>query len=101
LPDGFFSNQKSHLEGLRLKNVNIFYGHLEYFTEILDILCPFGTFCIHLVHFSCFGIMCQETSGNPEWKAQPCRAAENGNCEKNQFWKKSLKSLAVVFPPLN
>jgi hypothetical protein len=34
-----------------LENVDIFYGHLEYFMEIWDILWPFGTFCIHLVHF--------------------------------------------------
>jgi hypothetical protein len=39
---------------------------------IWDILSPFGTFCIHLVHFvfiwyifSGFGIMYQEKSGNP------------------------------------
>jgi hypothetical protein len=42
LPDGFFSNQKSQigsiLEGPRLENVDIFYGHLEYYTDILDIL---------------------------------------------------------------
>jgi hypothetical protein len=33
--------------------------------EIGDILKQFGTFCIHLVHFSGFGIMYQEKSGNP------------------------------------
>jgi hypothetical protein len=42
MPDGLFSNQKSQfgqiIEGLRLKNVDIFYGHLEYFKEIWDIL---------------------------------------------------------------
>jgi hypothetical protein len=34
-----------------LENVDIFYGHLEYFVNIWDILWPFGTFCVHLVHF--------------------------------------------------
>jgi hypothetical protein len=38
----FLSNQKSQfgkiLEGLRLENVVIFYGHLEFFTDIWDIL---------------------------------------------------------------
>jgi hypothetical protein len=48
-----------------LKNVDIFYGHLGYFTDIWNILLPFGTFCVHLVHFSGFGIMYQEKSGNP------------------------------------
>jgi hypothetical protein len=33
--------------------------------EIWDTLWPFGTFCIHLVHFYGFGIMYQEKSGNP------------------------------------
>jgi hypothetical protein len=36
-----------------------------YFIEIRDILWPFGTFCVHLVHFSRFGIMYQEKYGNP------------------------------------
>jgi hypothetical protein len=44
LPDGLFSNQKSHLEGLRLENVYIFYGHLECLMDIFDILWPSGTF---------------------------------------------------------
>jgi hypothetical protein len=38
------------------------FGHLEYFTNICDILQPFGSFCAHLVHFF---IMPQEVSGNP------------------------------------
>jgi hypothetical protein len=42
LPDGLFLNQIYQfgyiLEGLRLDNVNIFYGHLEYFMDIRDIL---------------------------------------------------------------
>jgi hypothetical protein len=41
-PDGFFSNQKFRfgqiLEGLGWENVDIFYGHLEYFMDIWDIL---------------------------------------------------------------
>jgi hypothetical protein len=63
LPDGFFSNQKfqfgKNFQGLRLENVNIFYGHSEYFMDIWNILLPFGTFCVHLLHFSSFGIMHQ------------------------------------------
>jgi hypothetical protein len=38
---------------------------LEYFTDIWELLCPFGTFCVDLVHFSGFGITYQEKSGNP------------------------------------
>jgi hypothetical protein len=42
LPDGLLSNQKYQfgyiLAGLRLENAEIFNGHLEYFTDIWDIL---------------------------------------------------------------
>jgi hypothetical protein len=42
LPNGFFSNQKSQfgkiLDDPRLENVDIFYGHLEYFTDNGDII---------------------------------------------------------------
>jgi hypothetical protein len=41
------------------------YLHLGYFTDIWDILRTFGIFYDHLVHFSGFGIMQQENSGNP------------------------------------
>jgi hypothetical protein len=48
LPDGLFSNQKSQfgkiLVGLRLENVDIVCGHLEYFTDVWD-------FYDHLLHF--------------------------------------------------
>jgi hypothetical protein len=53
------------LEGLSLENVDIFYDHSEYFTDSWDILRQFGTFYVTLVHFSGFGIMYQEKSGNP------------------------------------
>jgi hypothetical protein len=35
----------------RLENVDIFYGQLEYFMDIPDILLPFGTICVYLIHF--------------------------------------------------
>jgi hypothetical protein len=42
LPDGLFSNQKFQfgqvLKGLKWENVDIFYGHLKYFKDVLDIL---------------------------------------------------------------
>jgi hypothetical protein len=42
LPDGFFSKQKFQfgkiLERLGWENVDILQGHLEYFTNIWDIL---------------------------------------------------------------
>jgi hypothetical protein len=42
LPDGLFSNPKSQfgliLECLKLDNVNKFYGHLDYFADLWDIL---------------------------------------------------------------
>jgi hypothetical protein len=44
--------------GLLIENVDIFFGHLEFFTNIRDILKPFGTFCVHLVHFVLFLVSC-------------------------------------------
>jgi hypothetical protein len=42
LPDGLFSNQKSYsgknFQVLRSENLYIFYGHLEYWMDIWDIL---------------------------------------------------------------
>jgi hypothetical protein len=55
LPDVLYSNQKFQLgknfQGLKLENVDIFYGHLEH--------CEF---IWHIV--SCFGVLRQEKSGN-------------------------------------
>jgi hypothetical protein len=51
---------------------------------IWNILCPLGTFCIHLVHFvfiwyifSGFGIMYQEKSGDPAKKPRGCRPSRD------------------------
>jgi hypothetical protein len=45
LPDGLFSDQKSQfeyiLEVFRLENVDIFWVHLEYLTDVWDILRHF------------------------------------------------------------
>jgi hypothetical protein len=42
LPDGSFSDQKSRsayiLEGLEMKGISVFYGHLVFFTDIRNIL---------------------------------------------------------------
>jgi hypothetical protein len=38
---------------------------LIYFMSIWNILRTFGTFFVHLVYFSSFGIVYQEISGNP------------------------------------
>jgi hypothetical protein len=57
------------LEDLRLENVDIFYGHLEYVSDIWDILRPFGIACVHLVQFFQFGYLViglVNKSGNPE-----------------------------------
>jgi hypothetical protein len=62
--------------------IYVFYGHLEYFVEIWDILWPFGIFCIHLVHFFGFGIVYQEKSGNP-----------GPNCRQT-----AIKRFKIIFP---
>jgi hypothetical protein len=73
LPDGIFPNQKSQfgkiLEGLRMENVGIFYGHLVNFTAIWYMLWQFGNVVVIWNVFPHFGFLFQEKSGNPglEW----------------------------------
>jgi hypothetical protein len=56
------------LEGLRMKNVCIFYDHLEYSTAIWYNLGPFGILCGRLVYFPHFGMF------GPRKIWQPCLA---------------------------
>jgi hypothetical protein len=56
-----------------LENVDIFSGHLEYLADILDILWPFGTFCVHLVHF--FPVLVSCIYQAKIW--QPCAAGSS------------------------
>jgi hypothetical protein len=46
-------------------NMGKFWRALIYFTAIWNILWPFGTACVRLVHFSGFGIVWREKSGKP------------------------------------
>jgi hypothetical protein len=48
-----------------MENVSTFYGHLEYFTAIWNILRPFGNVVAIWYIFPQFGILRQEKSGNP------------------------------------
>jgi hypothetical protein len=77
LPDGLFSNQKSQfgqiLDGLRMKNVRIFYEHSEQFTAVWYILRSFGTVCVHLVYFSHFGMFGTRKIWQP-WNRVDCRS---------------------------
>jgi hypothetical protein len=47
-----------------MENAGIFYGHLKYFTVFWYILWPFGNVVVIWYVFLCFGILCQEKSGN-------------------------------------
>jgi hypothetical protein len=65
LPDGLFTNQKSKfgqiLDGLRMENAGIFYGHLVYFTAIWYILWPCGNVMVIwyiFFRFSAFPLSC-------------------------------------------
>jgi hypothetical protein len=49
-----------------MKNVCIFYDHLEYFTAIWYNLWLFGIVCGHVVYFSHFSMFGPKKSGNPE-----------------------------------
>jgi hypothetical protein len=58
--------------GIRLKNIDVFYSHLEYFMYIRVIVSPFGTFSVHLVPFSGFGYHV------PRKIWQPCAPPKKG-----------------------
>jgi hypothetical protein len=49
--------------------------------DIWDILLPFGTFSVHLVHFSVFGILYQEKSGNPGVKTNFAAVSVGEECD--------------------
>jgi hypothetical protein len=93
----------SILEGLAMVNLYKLYDHLVYFTAIENILWPFGSFCGHLVHFPCFGILYKK-SGNPGFRVHslmrlflPKQTFSN---ESRKFSaKKTLKG--SFFPYLN
>jgi hypothetical protein len=57
-----------------MEDAGIFYGHLVYFSAIWHILWPFGTCSLVLVHFTRFGMLYQEKSGNPGRRQFPGRA---------------------------
>jgi hypothetical protein len=66
LPDGLFTNQKSHfgsiLEGFAMEDISALYGHSVYFTAIWYI---FVAFMVIWYIFPRFGMLYQNESGNP------------------------------------
>jgi hypothetical protein len=48
-----------------MEDAGIFYGHLVHFMVLCYILWPFGIVRGNSVHFSRFGILNEEKSGNP------------------------------------
>jgi hypothetical protein len=75
-----------------MKNVCIFYDHLEYFTAIWNNLWPFGIVFGHLFYFSHFGMFGLRKIWQP-WTAFPC---DNFSSEKVRFGagKTSLSSFS-------
>jgi hypothetical protein len=60
------------LEGLAIKHVDTFYGHLVILRPFgIPILLPIGMFYGHLVYFSRFGMLHREKkSGSPATKPE-------------------------------
>jgi hypothetical protein len=48
--------------------IGIFYGHLEYFIVIWNILWLFDNVVVNRYISPRFGTLCQEKSGNPGWE---------------------------------
>jgi hypothetical protein len=64
------------LEIFGIGNVGIFCGHLEYFSTIWYVSCPFGIFCAHLVTFSPFWYVVSREIWQPRSVAQTPRGTE-------------------------
>jgi hypothetical protein len=71
LPDGYFQTKNTNLgkfwRALDWIMLIYFVAYWEYLTDIWDILLPFVTFCVHLVHtFIPVLVSCaKKKSGNP------------------------------------
>jgi hypothetical protein len=60
-----------------MENVCTICGHLEYFTTVCNTLQPFSNVVVIWYIFPCFGILCQEKSGNPEFVRLEVHRMEN------------------------
>jgi hypothetical protein len=89
-----------------LENVDIFYDHLEYFTDIWYILWPFGTFCVKSVHFFRFWYHVPRIIWQPWYKCVfwPCieRCLQRRQSVPYQpfFVKKHIINFTAPMPPL-
>jgi hypothetical protein len=54
------------LEGLKIENVRIFYGNLEYIAAFGTFYSQFGNLVVIWYIFPRFGILYQEKSGSPD-----------------------------------
>jgi hypothetical protein len=61
-------------------------------------LVPFGTSCVDLVHFSGFGTMYREKSGNPEHKGRRTKVAIS-QIRRGSFPLNDLGRKKVIFLP--
>jgi hypothetical protein len=86
----------------RVLHVGIFYGRWVYFTDICNILRPFGICILPLfaIFFPSFGMFYEERSGNPG--ASPRARLESGNsCSSASrgFEPLGLKLCSASFAP--
>jgi hypothetical protein len=92
-----------------LENVDIFYGPLEYLTDIWDILSLLGTLCVHLVHFPVLVSFCIKKNlatlvqKNAEATKQATKHVMNGQISLNSSkksenvrWKKKFRSSRAI-----
>jgi hypothetical protein len=85
-------------EGLRLENVDIFYGHLKYITDIGDILWPF----VFIRYIFPVWVSCTKKSGNPVQKPglhQGCQMVyfKTKNLKLGIFWRALEWKMLVYF----
>jgi hypothetical protein len=78
-----------------MKNVDILYDHLVYFTALCYNLVTFGILYGYLVYCSRFGMLPQANSGNPGYIYLGCLIHWNTRKKKNEG-----NSRMSRFPPI-
>jgi hypothetical protein len=104
-------NVGKFLRDLQCEDIDIFYGHLVYFTAIWYILWPFGILCGPFVYFEAiwyryfiviwcifprFGMLYKEKSCNPGSKVAERRIYVGRN-EICKYTNDATKSVACMF----
>jgi hypothetical protein len=88
----------------------VLFGHLVNFPSTWHILWPFGIFSPLLVHFTWFGMLYQEKSGNPDVSSSRAAVTKpfGDSIRRNELWTcrgwpqiLTQKNTCIIFLVLN